>query len=799
MSELAPVELHRVCDPASLGFETTEELEPLEGGIGQDVALDALAFGAGVERDGYHVFVLGRPGSGRRTQVRRVLSERAATRPAPPDRCYVYDFAEPRCPAVLTLAAGRAPSLRGDMFELITGIRRTLPQALDGEDVSRRRTDLVESRMQQVREALDAFRKELEDDPFVALVGGDDGFTVMPARGGEALTPQAFEGLPDPLRDEVDSHLLEARERLSGLQREIHRLKRGVHAQVVDLHREVTRAVVAPRIAALREDYPDESEVQAYIGRVERDILHHGERFVMPEEATVLRIGLPEDDFFRRYEVNVLVTHAPRAGAPVVEESNPTLRNLSGHVGGQMRMGVLVTDFTRIAPGALHRANGGYLVLDAKEVLSRPFAWGALKRTLLTGELRPGDPGAELGLATPETLEPRPLPARLKVVLVGEAGVYYLLRALDPDFEQLFKVKVDFAPRMDRTPETERAYARWVAARCEDLGLPAFEVGAVARLVDEGSRRADHQGKLTTRLRDVEDLIVEAAWQAGGEAPVAAAHVDAALAARRVRERRPERDLLELIERGVLAFDPTGERVGQIHGISLLDLGDEPMGRPIRVLATAFLGAEGVVNIEREAKMAGPIHTKGFLVLSGYLGRHFAREHPLVLSATVSFDQLYEEVEGDSASAAELYALLSAIAEVPLRQGIGVTGAINQEGTLLPVGGVSHKVEAFFAACERRGLTGEQGVLLPRRNLENLVLRSQVRDAVAKGHFHVWAVDRLEDGWPVLAGREAGEADAEGRFPEGTVYGAAQKRLTNWAELIQRFGAGRPDPQPEDR
>jgi predicted ATP-dependent protease len=789
-AELEASELFRACDPSTLGFETTAEVQPWEGTIGQDDALAALRFGISTEGEGYGVFVLGRPGSGRTTHVRRVLAEHAAGRPTPPDRCYVFGFEDPRRPDVVTLSAGLGPRLRTDMHDLIEDIRRALPQALEGEDVSRRRAEIVEGGLRQAREALTHYRKEFEDDPWVALVGDDEGFTVMPARGGEAISQQAFEALPEPLCRTVDEHLLEARRRLADLQRDIQKLNREAQGHVLQLHREVTLAVVAPRVAGLREAYDDEPEARAYLDRVEQDVLQHTDRFLVGEETPPAPFFRPDEDFFRRYEVNPIVVHRPDAGAPVVEEGNPTLRNLLGHVGGQLRFGVLVTDFTRIVPGALHRANGGYLILDAQEVLSHPFAWGALKRTLRTSELRPGDPGAELGLGAPESLEPRPLPARIKVALVGEPELYYLLRALDPDFERLFKVKVDFAPRMARTPEAERAYAAFVASASARLKVAPLAAGAVARLVEEGSRIAGDRTKLTTRLSHIEDLLVESGRAAEGTTVVTPAHVDAALAARVARERRPERELLELIERGTLAFEPRGAQVGQIHGIALLGTGPEPIGRPIRVLATAFLGAEGVVNIEREAKLAGPIHTKGFLVLSGYLGRHFARSHPMVLSANLSFDQLYEEVEGDSASAAELYALISAIGGVPLRQGIGVTGAINQEGLLLPVGGVTHKVEGFFAACQRRGLTGEQGVLLPRRNLDNLVLRKEVRDAVEAGRFHVWTVDRVEEGWPILCGMVAGEADREGRFPEQTVYAAAQARLASWAKQIRRFGGG---------
>jgi predicted ATP-dependent protease len=796
--KLEAADLFRACDPGSLGFETTAEVEPLVGHVGQDEALAALEFGVGTSSDGYNVFVLGRAGSGRLTNVRRVLSEYAASQPTPPDRCYVHNFEEARRPAVLTLGPGRGPVLQADVASLVAELRAVVPKALEGDDVSRRRGELMERHLRASRETLEKYRKELEADPLIALVGDDEGFTVMPARGGEPLSPAAFEALPQPLYDEVNEHLVEARRRLMELQRHLHQLQGEAESRVEELHREVTRAVVAPRMAALREDYEDEPEVVAFLNRVEEDVLRHGRRFLVPSEEILPGLGILGEDFFVRYEVNVVVTHAPDSGAPVVVENNPTLRNLFGHVGGQARFGVLTTDFTRIIPGAMHRANGGYLVLQVADVLSRPFSWNALERTLRSKELLPGDTGLEIGLPVPQTLEPQPIPTQMKVVLVGEPHLYYLLRALDPEFERLFKTKVDFAPRMDRTRDAERAYAAFVASVCQKLGLAPFHAAAVARLVEQGSRRAGDQAKLTTQLSHVEELVIEAGRAADGAEVVTEVHVEAALAARRMRERRPERELLELIERGVLAFDPHGERVGQLHGIALLGMGDEPIGRPIRVLATAYLGAEGVVNIEREAKLAGPIHTKGFLVLSGYLGRHFAREHPLVLSASLSFDQLYEEVEGDSASAAELYALLSAISGVPLRQGIGVTGAINQEGLLLPVGGVTHKVEGFFAACLRRGLDGEQGVLLPRRNVENLTLSKQVRDAVDAGRFHIWAADAVEEGWPVLTGKEAGVADADGRFAEGTVYGDAQVRLRTWAETIRRFGGATPGaPTPE--
>lgn len=791
---LTPERLHAPCDPAGLGFQTTRDLDPLPGTLGQDEALEALAFGLSMTTDGFNIFVLGPDGSGRMSTVRRMVRARASGEPTPPDWCHVVDFDDPRRPRVLELPAGRGPELRREMEALMAELRRVVPEALESDEVASRRMDLVTERARKAEDAVEACRTELREDPHVAVIAGGEGFTVVPARGGEAIDEDAVRALPAQHREEIQEHLSLARERLASLQRQIHQLRRETTAEVGRFHQEVARSVVRPRLAALKESYLDVPSVVRHLDRMEDDILRNAMRLAERREpdANPLLEELGEGDFARRYAVNVLVTHAPESGAPVVEEANPTLKNVFGQVEGRVRFGVMVTDFTRIVAGAAQRANGGYLILEAREVLSRPFVWNALKRALRSGELLPGDAGAEMGLPVAETLEPRPVPARVRVILVGEPEVYYLLQALDPHFDELFKVKVDFAPEMDRTPEAERGLAAWVSRECRERDLLPLTAGAVALLVEEASRAAEDQRKLSTRLGALRDRVLEAdrvARDAGADR-VGAEELATAIQARETREARPHRELLELIERGVLAFEPQGSQVGQLHGIALLFGGGVPFGRPIRVLASAYAGKEGVINIERETQLSGPIHNKGFLVLSGYLGRNFAQRQPLLLSATLSFDQLYEEVEGDSASAAELFALLSAVGNVPVKQGIAVTGAINQEGLILPVGGVTHKVEGFYAACVRRGLTGEQGVLLPTRNVENLVLRREVREAVERGEFHLWAMDRVEDGWPILADRPAGQADEEGDYPPDSVYAAVQERLAGWAESAAAFGEG---------
>jgi predicted ATP-dependent protease len=796
-SELNHQELHRVCDPDSLGFVTTAEIEPLSGALGQDEAMKALAFGVSVASRGYNIFALGRAGSGRRTFIKQELKARAENEPTPSAWCYGFNFKDPRHPVALELPAGKGDLLRARLEALVKELKRAIPQALEADDVTNRRAAIYEDRGREANAAMEAFRKEVEDDPNVVLIGNQDGVVVVPAQKGEPITKETYSALPEEVRHAIDETVRESSKALFQTQRRMHELQREASDLADDLHRQVTRSVVEHRFSILKEFYQESPRVLRHLEEMAEDIVENWQRFSSGEseeaETPPPMMGGPQpEDFFLRYRVNPIVTRERHSGAPVIIESNPTHLTLTGRIEGQIRFGVMVTDFTRIAPGALHRANGGYLILHAEELLSRPPAWTALKRTLRTRELRPEDPTGAMGMVVPETLEPQPIPLDVKVILIGEPTTYYKLQQVDPEFEELFKVKVDFTPHMERTEEAERGYASFVAARCQREHLPPFDSTAVAAVVEEGSRLAANQWKLSTRFRAIRDLVRESAHVASGEGAevVSRSHVEGALDERHRRNNRPHRELLDLIKRGVLSFEPVGKRVGQIHGIGLIQVSDEAFGRPIRVMCSAYLGTEGVINIEREALLSGRIHSKGFLILQGYLGRTFARSKPLLLSASLSFDQLYEEIEGDSASAAELYALLSAISGVPIRQDICITGAINQDGTILPVGGVTEKVEGVFAAFEQIGFTGEQGVIVPRRNVENLVLRRRVREAVADRRFHIYAIDRVEDGWPLLTGMEAGQMQADETFTEGTVHRLVVEQLDEfvreWSSMAER-------------
>ncbi len=794
--ELKVAELYRRCDPSDLGFESTADVATHTGAIGQTDALEALEFGLAVNSSGWNVFVLGAPGSGKTSFVRDVLREKAAARSAPRDWCYVENFEDPRRPHALSLPPGQGAKLQADMAALIAELRGVIPAALESEEVAARRTSVVQEHEKQAEEAMEALQRDLESDESVALIRTSDGLVAVPAKGNEPLEREAYLALEQAERDQIDERVRIARTHIMTTGRKIQELHRSAQEHVSQLHADVARGSIEVRMHGLTEKYADTPSVVKYLQETAEDVLNQLDRFTSSpaavDEQSAAMAGIAQEEFFHRYSVNVLVSHAAN-GAPVVEEPNPTLTNLLGSTERQIRFGVVVTDFTRVAAGALHRANGGYIILEIADVLARPYAWAALKRALRTRELRPAEPQSETGLFATESLEPEPIPLDVKVVIVGEPRLYYALQTGDPDFGEIFKVKSDFRPNLERTPEAEREYSSFVARVCNNQYLPHFDADATALIIEEASRLADDQQRLSTQFGRIQDVIRECAHWAGVDQSrfVGAPHVRRTLAERDRRNRRPHRELLDLMERGVLAFEPFGEKIGQIHGLAVLSLADEAFGRPIRVMASAFLGSGGLVNVEREANLSGPIHNKAFLVLTGYIGHRFARTHPLILSANLSFDQTYDEVEGDSASAAELYSLMSAIAGLPIRQGIAVTGAINQEGNILPVGGVTDKIEGFFAACVRKGLDGSHGVIIPRRNADNVLLRENVRDAVEKGLFRVWTIDRFEQGWPILTGLDAGEEAEPGKYTDGSVYDLVARKLDEWADFAGQIAKQR--------
>jgi predicted ATP-dependent protease len=793
VAPLSPQALRSRGLDAGLAFETTSELEDLELPIGQARATEALSLAIALRRDGYNAYVMGPPGAGKHALVMRQLERAAIETETPSDWCYLNDFRDPRRPRALELPAGRAPELRRDMDKLVEELRVAIPAAFESADY-RTRVQLFEKEMEESRErAIEEVRKEAAAKG-VALLRTPLGMGFAPLKDGEVIDPEHFRELPPEVQERFQRDIAELQARLQETIRAVPELQRRNRERVKQLNREVALSAAGTLLEELRRRYADLPEVLAHLDAVQADVVENVHEFLAGSEedgdaATQIRKLLSHIPALRRYGVNVMVEHAARNGAPLVYEDLPTLANLVGRVEHHAHFGALVTDFTLVRPGALHRANGGYLVLDARKLLVQPFAWEELKRALRAREIRIETPERLLGFAGTSTLEPRPIPLDLKVVLVGDRLVWHLLSMLDPEFGQLFKVEADFEDVVPRSPGAEAEFARLVATIARREGLRALDRGAVERVLHEAARRAEDSTRVSTDLDAVSDLLREADHHAGqeGRAVVSASDVRAAVSAQERRAGRVRERMQEELLRGTLVVETRGARVGQVNGLSVISLGRQAFGRPSRISARVRLGRGEVVDIEREVELGGPIHSKGVLILAGYLGGRYCRDRPLTLAATVVFEQSYSGVEGDSASSAELYALLSAIAEVPVRQSLAVTGSVDQLGRVQAVGGVSHKVEGFFDLCRARGLTGEEGVLVPAANIPHLVLRDDVVAAVAEGLFRIYPVETVDEGIELLTGLPPGAPDAQGRFPEGSFDARVAARLEALAARARAF------------
>jgi lon-related putative ATP-dependent protease len=795
--ELAPEELCRRLDPATLRFETTADVEPLVGTIGQPRALDAIEFGLETPTSGFNLFVAGPAGSGRRTTVLDYLSTVAPTRPAAPDWVYVNNFPNPDRPQAIRLPAGRGGELARAMDEFLEAAQREIRRAFESEDYERRRRETV-GEIQEQRHALDEELERFASERGYALKATVTGVVTVPLHDGEPLTVEAFEHLPAEEQEHIKQAGREIEERTAGFAHQLHQLEKEATRRLAELERNVALFATGPLFRDLEERFRTERAVLAYLEEVKHELLASLSDFRDGgEEPLRAVLGHPRDAT-ARFRVNVLVENDAGRGAPVVVEPNPTYYNLLGRIEYRAAFGSMVTDFREIKAGALHRANGGFLVLDALEVLRHPFSWDALKRALTIGEARIENLGEEFSAVPTASLRPAAVPLDLKVILIGTPLIYHVLYQLDDDFRELFKVKADFSPDLDWTPEHHGNYAAFVSRWVRDNKLRHFDRTAIARLVEYGARLREDQQKLSARLIEISDVASEASFWAGrlGHQVVEADDVALTIRKREFRSSLLEERIQELVDRGTLAIGVEGARVGQVNGLSIIDLGDYSFGRPVRVSARASVGREGVASVEREIKLSGPIHSKGVLIVSGYLSATYAQELPLALSATLTFEQSYDEVEGDSASSTELYALLSALSGLPLDQGVAVTGSVDQNGRVQAVGGVTRKVEGFYATCKAKGLTGRQGVIVPEANTLNLMLSDEVVEAVGSGRFHVWAVDTIDEGIELLTGHPAGERGADASFPPGTVHALVQERLRANAERLRQFAvesSGRDD------
>ena len=806
IDSLSPDTLRTRFDASQFDFDTTEDLPADTQVVGQNRAVDALEFGMNIEGDGYNVFALGPSGTGRRELVQHLLEEQAADEKTPPDWCYVNNFDEEREPTVIQLPAGRGCDLKEDVDDLIEELKTALPAAFESEEYQSRREMIQEEVREGEEAALEDLQERAREDD-IALIRTPQGFAFAPIRDGEVVAPDEVESMPDEERETVQERISEYQDELQEILRKVPGNEREARDRIEELNREMAAYAIDDFINALRRKYSNLDAVLDFLAAVRADLIENVDVFVQAaQDGGQQRQMLPvmqqqgqqggggerpalDGAFWRRYQVNLIVDNRDTDGAPVVFEDNPNYQNLVGQVEQIAQMGALVTDFNLIQPGALHAANGGYLILEARKLLTQPYAWEGLKRALRNDEIRIESPGQALGLMRTVTLEPEAIPLDVKIVLVGERMLYYLLDALDPDMDRLFKVMADFEEQIDRDDEHEEKYADLIATMIADEDLRPFDRSAIAHVMEQSTRLVSDTEKLSGHVEHIRDLAQEASYWAGQDDAdtVTDVHVQRAIDAQVRRADRMRDRIQESIERETIYIDTGGEAVGQINGLSYLDVGGFSFGKPNRITARVRLGKGEIVDIEREAALGGPLHSKGVLILSGFLQGRYAQRRPLSLSASLVFEQSYGGIDGDSASSAELYALLSALADVPLRQNFAVTGSVNQHGVVQPIGGVNEKIEGFFDVCQERGLTGDQGVLIPASNTEHLMLRPDVVEAAEAGDFHVYPVETVDQGIELLTGIEAGERNEQGAFPDDTMNGMVEARLRAFADRRRQF------------
>ena len=794
---LAPDELYHAFDASLLPFDTTAELADGLEIIGQERAVDAIRFGIGIHHHGYNLFALGPNGIGRQTTVNRFLHQRAAEEPIPDDWCYVYNFEQPHKPRAHRLPPGRAIQFREDMKNLSTELMTVLPATFAGEEYLLQKQGMEEELRGMHTEALDQLRAEAQGHS-IALIQTPGGFAFAPLKeDGEVISPDEFMRLDQEAQKKIETEVGELQESLQRIMQQIPNLHREMQKRLRELNERVVEFSIVPLLDELRQKYADLESITNHLQAIQKDIVENYDTFIQEEETNgrqligaIMGIASAErKPSTTRYEVNVVIDNSQAQGAPVIFLDQPRYQNLVGMVEHVAQMGALVTDFTLIKPGALHEANGGYLLIDALKLLSEPYAWEGLKRALRKGEIAIESIGQAYSLISTISLEPEPIPLDVKVVLIGERLLYYLLSNHDPEFNELFKVSADFADEVERSPDSALAYARVIAEVSRAEKLRPFGRQAVARVVEQGSRLAEDARKLSTHMQSVTDLVREANYWAAeaGREIVEREDVQKALDTHAYHSGRVQERIQESILRGQVLIDTAGEVVGQVNGLSVYMMGNHSFGRPTRITARVRLGGGEVIDIEREVDMSGPIHSKGVLILSGFLGQRYAAEQPLSLMATLVFEQSYGGIEGDSASSAELYALLSALAGAPIKQSLAVTGSVDQLGRVQTIGGVNEKIEGFFDVCRARGLSGDQGVLIPAANVENLMLRRDVVDAARAGQFHIYPVATVDEGIALLTGIPAGELSDDGAYPTDSINGRVMARLSFFAEKQRSF------------
>ena len=796
--ELAAEQLYKACDLSQFGFNTTEELQQYDGILGQQRAIDAVQFGVGIKQEGFNLFVLGPPGVGKYTLIRQYLEQQSKQAGTPADWVYVANFNDAQKPRAIDLPAGRGVELKQDMQQLINDLRTAIPSAFDTEQYQQRYQQLQDELQAKTSQAFETLTREALERNVIVL-RGEEQITFVPARDGKPMTQDEYDSLDDEERERLDEVIKELEEKLRQFFKQRQQWQAELRESLRTLNREVGMFAVGHLLEELRSKYLEVEEVAEYLDEVQEDVIQNLHMFFPERPGSVFERNR-EEPYFRNYQVNVLVTNATDSGAPVVYEDAPRYQNLVGRIEHISQMGTLVTDYMLIKPGALHKANGGYLILDALKLLQQPYAWEGLKRALSARCVKVQSLGEIYSLISTVSLEPEPIPLDVKVVLVGERLLYYLLTEYDPEFAELFKVAADFEDSIERNTENYELYAKLIATLVQRNKLLPFERAAVERVIEHSSRMVEDVEKLSMHILHVADLLREADYWAREEDAklVSRPAVQKAIDKQIYRADRIRQRYLEEFRRGTLMVDTEGEAIGQVNGLVVLQLNNIAFGHPSRITATARLGEGEVVDIEREVELGGAIHSKGVFILSAFLAARYAHNKPLSLAATLVFEQSYHPVEGDSASVAELCALFSALAQVPIRQNLAITGSVNQHGQVQPIGGVSDKIEGFFDVCKEKGISGDQGVVIPATNISHLMLRQDVVEAVKAGQFHIYPVTTIDEAITLLTGLEAGEVDDKGEFPMDTLNGRVDARLRYFAELRHEFVKGSEEQHESD-
>jgi len=791
ISELSPGKLKFTIEERKIKHESTDKITPLKSIIGQDRAVKALKFGLNIENNGFNIFVSGHTGTGRMTGVKDFVEELARTKPVPDDWCYVNNFDNPYEPKAIKLPPGKGAIFKEDMSNFINSIRNMLPKTFDSKDYSEKKEAINDSIEKQKDKLLSELNEKAEKQGFI-IKSTQIGLFILPALNGKPMDEKQFMNLDKKKKDEIKKKKAKINKDLNKTMNDMRDLDRKINEDIRDLNYQVANYIICKFISDINDKFRDIPEITEYIKDVENDILRNLDNFISKNHKELSASSIfpwMKELPFKKYEVNVIVENSKLKGAPVVIEQNPTYQNLLGRIEKEAQFGVLSTDFTMIRGGALHKANNGFLVISVEELFKNIFSWDSLKMSLKDKKIIIEEASERLGSISTKGLKPEPIPLNIKVILIGLPFHYNILYEIDPDFKKLFKVRADYDLTMERNDKNIKKFIKFISTFCKKEDLNHLKSSAVAKLIEYGLRLAEDKNKISTSFSDISDIITEANFYSLQKKCryIDACHIKKAIDEKYYRSNLIQEKVKEMIRDKTLLIDTEGSVTGQVNGLTIIDLGDISFGRPSRVTASVGLGKAGIIDIERETKLGGPIHTKGVMILSGYITEKYTTDTPLNLSAHIVFEQSYGNIEGDSASSAELYAILSALSGVPIKQEIAVTGSINQKGEIQSIGGVNEKIEGFYDICKEKGLNGKQGVVIPESNIKNLMLKDELINSVKKGKFHIYAVKNIDEGIEVLTGLKAGKKTASGKFRKDTINYKVNERVQEFSRKLSKY------------